>query len=113
MLVRRRVCRAAPVRPGGLGQTTDTEELERETTEAEEPRQAAGQALDVDTLSGAPVSYQDVLADPDNLELNLRFARTQVAQGNVRGAAATLERILLIDPDWGTASSPPRRSRRT
>ena len=74
--------------PAGWAQTTDTDELERETTEAEEARQAAGQALDVDTLSGAPVSYQDVLADPDNLELNLRFARTQVAQGNVRGAAA-------------------------
>lgn len=85
--------------PVGWAQTTDTDELVRETTEAEQARQAAGQALDLETLSGAPVTYQDVLRDPDNIELNLRFARTQVAQGNVRGAAATLERILLIDPD--------------
>ena len=40
-----------------------------------------------------------MLADPDNLELQSAVCPHQVAQGNVRGAAATLERILLIDPD--------------
>jgi hypothetical protein len=45
------------------------------------------------------IKYTDVLKDPDNIELNFRFARQQVADGNVKGAAATLERILLIQPD--------------
>ncbi|MBI5629883.1 MAG: tetratricopeptide repeat protein [Elusimicrobia bacterium] len=45
------------------------------------------------------VSYDEVLADPDNLDLNYRYARTQVRQGNLKGASATLERILLIDPN--------------
>lgn len=45
------------------------------------------------------IKYTDVMKDPDNIELNFRFARQQVADGNVKGAAATLERILLIQPD--------------
>lgn len=46
----------------------------------------------------AAVTYQEVLAAPDDIELNYRYARTLVRQGNLRGAAATLERILMIDP---------------
>ncbi|MGB0629182.1 MAG: tetratricopeptide repeat protein [Alphaproteobacteria bacterium] len=49
--------------------------------------------------SGGEVTYQDVLKDPDNIELNLRFARTQIARENIRGASATLERILLLEPE--------------
>ena len=45
------------------------------------------------------IRYSDVLRDPDNNQLNFRFARQQVADGNVKGASATLERILLIQPD--------------
>lgn len=45
------------------------------------------------------VSYADVLKDPDNVDLNFRYAKSQIAQGNVLGAAATLERILLVSPD--------------
>lgn len=45
------------------------------------------------------VRYSDVLKDPDNIKLNFRFARQQVEDGNVKGASATLERILLIQPD--------------
>lgn len=44
------------------------------------------------------VSYEDVLADPDNIELNYKFAKSQIARGNLRQAAATLERILMVDP---------------
>lgn len=45
------------------------------------------------------IKYSEVLKDPDNLQLNFKFARQQVADGNVKGASATLERILLIQPD--------------
>ncbi len=44
------------------------------------------------------MTYADVLKDPDNIPLNYRFAQTQIRNGNVRGASATLERILLLDP---------------
>jgi hypothetical protein len=47
----------------------------------------------------ARILYSDVLKDPDNIPLNFRFARQQVTDGNVKGASATLERILLIQPD--------------
>ena len=49
--------------------------------------------------AGQEVTYEQVLADPDNIDLNYRFARSQVRRGDVKGAAATLERILLIKPD--------------
>lgn len=45
------------------------------------------------------IKYTDVLKDPDNIQLNFAFARQQVDDGNVKGASATLERILLIEPD--------------
>jgi len=43
-----------------------------------------------------------VLAHPDDPAINLRWANTQVANGDLKGAAATLERILLIDPEQPT-----------
>ena len=86
--------------PVAWAQTSDTEELDQGTTALEQSQEAAGNALDIEAIDeGPPVTYDDVLSNPDDIELNLRFARAQVNQGNVRGAAATLERILLVDPD--------------
>ncbi len=45
------------------------------------------------------VTLADVFANPDNLDLNFRYAKAQIARGDLLGAAATLERILLINPD--------------
>lgn len=45
------------------------------------------------------VSFAEVLQDPDNVELNVCYARGQIGKGAVRSAAATLERVLLIAPD--------------
>lgn len=47
------------------------------------------------------VSAQDfeaVLAAPDDVELNLAFAREQARQGNLSVAASTLERLLINEP---------------
>ena len=49
-------------------------------------------------IPGGPVTIAEVLRDPDNPSLNYRYARTQIADSNFRGAAASLERILLLDP---------------
>jgi hypothetical protein len=48
---------------------------------------------------GEVVTYEDVLQHPDDVDLNYRYAQSQVAAGNLRGAASTLERILLLAPD--------------
>lgn len=45
------------------------------------------------------VTFADILANPDDTALNVCYARAQIQNGNVRGAAATLERVLLIAPD--------------
>lgn len=45
------------------------------------------------------VTFQEILADPDNIELNVLYARTQIKHGHMDKAQATLERILLIEPD--------------
>lgn len=45
------------------------------------------------------VTFEDILRDPDNIDLNYRYAKNQIAQGELVGASATLERILLVNPD--------------
>jgi tetratricopeptide (TPR) repeat protein len=53
-------------------------------------------------LDGAPeepVRFADILKNPDDIALNFAYARQQVAQGRLKAAATTLERILLIEPD--------------
>ena len=48
---------------------------------------------------GADVTWGEVMARPDDLRLNYRYAREQVRRGDLKGAAATLERILMVDPN--------------
>ena len=81
-------------------QTQITEQPERETTVTEEALRAAERARDLmATDEFEPATYAEVLKDPDNVELSFRLARTQVRNGDLHGAASTLERILLVDPN--------------
>lgn len=43
--------------------------------------------------------FEAVLAAPDDVELNLAFAREQARQGNLSIAASTLERLLINEPN--------------
>jgi tetratricopeptide (TPR) repeat protein len=45
------------------------------------------------------VTYAQILADPDNIVLNYRYANMQVRKGELKGASATLERILMLNPN--------------
>ena len=45
------------------------------------------------------VTYEDVLKDPDNIDLNFRYAQNQISKNELLGASSTLERILLINPN--------------
>lgn len=76
----------------------DQREAERQKRALEEQNRAR-EASEVQQPFGGTVRYADVLKDPDNVDLNFRFAKSQIADGNVRGAAGTLERILLVTPD--------------
>ena len=70
--------------------TRQNEELERATRESESQRLLR---------PGREVTYEDVLAHPDDIDLNFAFAQGQIQRGELRGAASTLERIILINPD--------------
>lgn len=68
--------------------------------EAERARRASEAAEQLRPLEpGEAVTYDDVLQHPDDIDLNYRYAQSQVAAGELRGAATTLERILLLEPD--------------
>ncbi len=45
------------------------------------------------------VEYDEILARPDDINLNFGWAQTQVSRGDVKGAANTLERMLLTAPN--------------
>ena len=64
----------------------------------ESATQAAREAKRARLGEGSDVTWDQVLAHPDDIDLNYRFALTQIKQGNLRGAAATLERLLMINP---------------
>ena len=45
------------------------------------------------------VTYLDILKDPDNVNLNIRYAKELIARGEYPQAASTLERVLLTNPN--------------
>ena len=70
---------------------TVREAAERETRAAEQREEAL-------EYSGGSIPFGEVLAAPDDVRLNLAYAREQIAGGDLKEGAATLERILLLQP---------------
>lgn len=60
---------------------------------------ASGESQTLYLPPGHDVSYEQVLANPDDADLNYRYARGQVRKGDLKGAAATLERMLMVNPN--------------
>jgi tetratricopeptide (TPR) repeat protein len=86
----------------GQAQTPTTREVEqpqREVRAGVQATDAARAARGLPDIEGGAVTFEEVMRDPDNIDLNYRYAQTQIALGEVRGAAATLERILLLEPN--------------
>ncbi len=63
---------------------------------------AGGLASAAETTPPAP-SFDQVLAAPDDLALNLSFAEAEARDGHLLSASAALERILLQAPGWSQA----------
>ena len=80
-------------------QESEREVPPRELEAQTEIQKAAAAAKARAAVEGEEVAYEQILADPDNIDLNLRYARSQIARADLKGAAATLERILLVNPD--------------
>ncbi|MBL8699638.1 MAG: hypothetical protein JNK67_14765 [Alphaproteobacteria bacterium] len=81
----------------------EPERLQRDRTTTREAEDAATRARERRAFEGPTIGFQDVLRDPDNLELNLGFVRQQIRDGDLRGAASTLERILALAPGLAEA----------
>jgi hypothetical protein len=54
-------------------------------------------------LAAPEITYDDILAAPDDPQLSYRYARQEARRGNLSQAAGTLERMLLLQPNWDTA----------
>lgn len=63
---------------------------------SESQRESLGPAS---TFQGRDVTFDEVLRDPDNADLNYAYALTLIRQGDLLGALSTLERILLRNPN--------------
>ena len=57
------------------------------------------QSIRTSMEQGPDVTYEQILADPDNLSLNMRYAQTQIRNGDIKGASGTLERMMILMPD--------------
>lgn len=85
-------------------QNAPTSDVERQAAQAAETKKAgaaaerAAAAAEKRAAPGDTVTYAEVLANPDDARLNYRWARKQIQDGDLKGASATLERILLVDP---------------
>jgi len=93
------LCAAPCVAPSWAQQITPTptepgQDVLRRQREIED----AGRAGRSVTAPTRTVEYEEVLQRPNDVALNFAWAQTQVERGDIKGAANTLERILLIAP---------------
>jgi len=86
--------------PGAYSQENeaDANVVRRETAFEKSSAQTARKARQAAAPELKAVSFEDILARPDDVALNFRFAKQQVAKNNLLGAASTLQRILLVNP---------------
>ncbi len=54
----------------------------------------------VSPVSAQEITFEEILHNPNDIQLNLEYARQEVASGRLQQAASALERILLQKPNW-------------
>ena len=81
-------------------QKNESEVPERETQSSLITGETAEQALEKARLNKAgKVTFGAIYADPDNVGLNLQYAKEQIKEGRFLAATAALERILMVKPE--------------
>ncbi|MDD9909924.1 MAG: surface lipoprotein assembly modifier [Ahrensia sp.] len=63
----------------------------------------AALSLSVGQSEARSITYQQILAAPDDVELNFAYARQEARTGRLQQSAAALERILLAQPNNDSA----------
>jgi hypothetical protein len=90
---------------GALAQAPETDNIPNQTQELERKRKAqaeadkaAAAAKEREILEGKgdTITYEQILKRPDDVDLNYRYAQQQIARGEIKAAAGTLERILMV-----------------
>ncbi len=81
--------------------TNEVQTVRRETRSTKQIARTADKSKEksIEEKFRTGVTYEDVLKDPDNIQLNFRYAQNQISKNELLGASSTLERILLIDPN--------------
>ena len=51
------------------------------------------------TVYAINITYEEILDNPSDLELNLNYAKQQEKQGNLKLTIATLERLSMLYPE--------------
>ncbi|MDX6768634.1 MAG: hypothetical protein SF051_03820 [Elusimicrobiota bacterium] len=83
--------------PAGAQTNLDRESQDRSRRGGAEQK-AAETAEKAVITAPDEVTFEQVLKNPADLDLNERYAREQIDRGDLRGAAVTLERILILAP---------------
>ncbi len=95
----RRVAGAAFLLSVWFVSALNAQEPEESAREAVEQRVFDEQRRDADRdRAAAMIPFEQVLSAPQDIQLNLAYARQQIAGGDLKEAGSTLERILLVDP---------------
>ncbi|WP_137391741.1 hypothetical protein [Rhodoligotrophos defluvii] len=64
---------------------------------------AASPQATAQTQVGQPITYDQILQNPDDLRLSFAYARQEASKGNLQQSAGSLERLLLLEPEWDAA----------
>lgn len=92
----------AAAQQAGQADVDRQREIERQERDRARAADAADSAVGLEA-AGPPPTYDEVLAQPDDVALNVRWARALLGSGDLQGAAATLERILRAAPEASSA----------
>lgn len=79
-------------------QAQEPEETAREAVEEEFRAAEEREALRERAAAGG-IAFERILAAPEDVDLNLAYARQRIAAGDLKEAAAAIERILLLRPE--------------
>lgn len=66
--------------------------------QTERKANAAADAAKKKEEAADDVTFEQVMKSPDDVLLNERYALSEIRKGDLRGAATTLERVLMVDP---------------